>query len=334
MTTGAQETENKNKATTLKQVVNTLKERITLSGYAQFGYTYDAAIDRNEFDTKRAILTVQGEVTKKLSCTFMYSLVGTPQYLEMYADYRFLPELQVRAGAFKTPFTIENLISLCDVELINCCSQAVNYLAGINGSDPLHGARTGRDLGIMLYGDLWNRRVSYNFALMNGQGINISDRNNHKDWVGSITVRPFTWLDVCGSFIQGIGHATADSPYNPTVTVGENYTRNRYAAGFYVRSKPVDVRSEYLVGKDGTVQSNGYYATLSAHVLPKFDLIASVDYFNPNKALTEVDQTNYTIGTQYWFYPRCRVQAQYTHRRSHKANQKGGLLQMQLQFRF
>ena len=33
----------KEEATTLSKVVNTLKERITLAGYAQLGYTYDDA---------------------------------------------------------------------------------------------------------------------------------------------------------------------------------------------------------------------------------------------------------------------------------------------------
>ena len=42
--------------TPLNQVVNTLKERISLSGYAQLGYTYDdAANPDNTFDIKRII---------------------------------------------------------------------------------------------------------------------------------------------------------------------------------------------------------------------------------------------------------------------------------------
>ena len=42
--------------TPLNQVVNTLKERISLAGYAQLGYTYDDATNPdNTFDIKRII---------------------------------------------------------------------------------------------------------------------------------------------------------------------------------------------------------------------------------------------------------------------------------------
>ena len=41
---------------TLGKVVNTLKERINLSAYAQLGYTYNSAADPdNTFDIKRVI---------------------------------------------------------------------------------------------------------------------------------------------------------------------------------------------------------------------------------------------------------------------------------------
>ena len=66
----------------------------------------------------------------------MYSFANTGKILEAYTEYRFLPQLTARIGQFKTMYTIENPMSPCFVELINCYSQAVNYLAGINGSDP------------------------------------------------------------------------------------------------------------------------------------------------------------------------------------------------------
>ena len=37
---------------------------------------------------------------------------------------------------------------------------------------------------------------------MNGQGINLKDKNNHKDIVGSLMVHPLDWLSVGGSFIK------------------------------------------------------------------------------------------------------------------------------------
>ena len=257
-----------------------------------------------------------------------YELTG----LEAYTEYKFLPQLTARIGQFKTMYTIENPMSPCYVELINCYSQSVNYLAGINGSDPLYGSSSGRDMGLLIYGDLFGKLVNYNFALMNGQGINLKDKNNQKDIVGNLMVNPLDWLSVGGSFVKGKGCAVATSSLNPDIQTGDNYTRNRWSAGAVIKTKPVDVRTEYLAGKDGHVKSDGYYVTASAHVFPKFDVIASYDYFNKSKVLDD-KQTNYVVGLQYWFYPKCRVQAQYTYCNRHIGD-NSNLLQAQLQVRF
>lgn len=317
----------------LNDVVNTLKDRISLAGYAQVGYTYDDYGETsNTFDIKRVIFMAQGKVTDRWTCYFMYSFANTGKILEAYTEYKFLPQLTARIGQFKTMYTIENPMSPCFVELINCYSQAVNYLAGINGSDPLYGSTSGRDMGILIYGDLFGKLMSYNLALMNGQGINIKDKNNQKDFVGGLTVNPLKWLSVAGSFVTGKGCAVGASAINPDIQVGDNYTRNRWSAGAVIKTKPVDVRTEYLAGKDGQIKSDGYYITASAHVLPKFDVIASYDYLNKNKTIDD-KQNNYVVGLQYWFYPKCRLQAQYTYC-NRQAGESSNLLQAQLQVRF
>lgn len=327
----AQEKGNKN---TVNNVVNTLKERLTVEGYAQLGYTYEDEADTktNTFDIKRAILMVRGKITDHWTAYFMYSFANTSKVLEAYTEYQFLPELTVRVGQFKTMFTFENPLSPCVLELINCNSQATNYLSGYDGSDPLYGSHSGRDLGLMVYGDLFNKLFTYHLAVMNGQGINKKDGNNQKDIVGSLQAHPLQWLTIGGSFVKGKGHAIATSAVNPDIKVGDNYDRNRWAASLKLQFKPIDIRTEYLYGKDGHVRSDGYYLTASIHVLPKFDIIASYDYFNRNKTLKD-KQTNYVAGVQWWFYPKCRLQLQYTYR-DPKHREASNLLQTQVQVRF
>ena len=318
----------------LKDVANTLKERITLEGYTQLGYTYDNANKgkANTFEVKRAIIMARGKITDRWSCYFMYNFANTGKILEAYTEYKFLSELTVRIGEFKTMFTFENPMSPCTLELISCNSQATNYLAGYDGSDPLYGSHAGRDLGILFYGDLFDKLFTYHLGIMNGQGINRKDGNNQKDIVGSLLARPTGWLSVGGTFSKGKGCAVAVSSVNPDIAVGDNYDRNRWSAGALLKFKPVDIRTEYLHGKDGRVRSDGYYFTLSAHVLPRIDLIASYDYFNRNKKQTD-KQTNYVGGAQWWFYPKCRLQLQYT-RRAPKLAEASNLLQAQVQVRF
>ncbi|MDR3118668.1 MAG: OprO/OprP family phosphate-selective porin [Mediterranea sp.] len=313
-------------------VINTLKDRIRLMGYAQAGYTRDDADNvEDNFDIKRIIFMAEGQITDDWLLYFMYNFNSGGTLLEMYTDYRILPGLSARLGQFKVPYTIENTLSPTVVELIDCYSQATNYLAAVGPHDPLRGSTTGRDLGFILFGNLLNDRLTYNAGFFNGQGINNKDKNSNKEFVGSLIVNPTKWLSVGGSITTGKGNAIALSDANPDIRTGDNYSRDRWAAGAVVKTKPVSLRTEYLGGKDGNVKSNGYYATASIHVCPNLDIIASYDYLNKNKALG-LKQTNYVAGIQYWFYPRCRVQAQYTH--SDKDPDSSNMIQAQVQVRF
>ena len=69
----------------LNDVVNTLKDRISLSGYAQVVYTYDDAGEgtSNTFDIKRVIFMARGKITDKWSAYFMYSFANTGKILEV-----------------------------------------------------------------------------------------------------------------------------------------------------------------------------------------------------------------------------------------------------------
>ncbi|KAA6311854.1 hypothetical protein EZS27_037101, partial [termite gut metagenome] len=299
----------------------------------QTGYTYDDQVNTNTFDIKRIIFMAQGKITNEWLFYFMYTLGPGSSLTEIYTEYKLLSGLSARLGQFKTPYTIENLMSPTTVELINCYSLATNYLAGVDNSDRLYGGTGGRDIGLMIHGALLDKLFYYQLALMNGQGINIKDQNNNKDVAGNLMVNPLKWLSVGGSFSKGKGYALAASNVVSDVAVGESYTRNRWSAGAIVETAPVSLRSEYLSGKDGKVNSDGFYAVASFHVLPKkIDLIASYDYFNRNKSVGD-KQTNYIVGAQYWFYPKCRVQLQYTFR-DMKKGEDSSLVQAQIQIRF
>ena len=219
------------KKPSLNQVVNTLKERISLAGYAQLGYTYDdAAKPDNTFDIKRIIFMAHGKITKRWTCDFMYDFYNGGMLLEVYTDYQFLPGLTARIGEFKVPYTIENELSPTTVELINCYSQSVCYLAGVSGSDKCYGMTSGRDIGMMIHGKLFHDFLQYKVAVINGQGLNTKDKNSQKDVVGNLMIYPLEWLSVGGSFIRGTGHAIADSEYTGIKT-GENYAKKRWSAG-------------------------------------------------------------------------------------------------------
>ena len=47
-------------------------------------------------------------------------------------------------------------------------------------------------------------------------------------------------------------------------------------------------------------------------VVNALDVVASGETFDRNTKVDGWDQTNLTIGLQYWYYKKCRVQLQYT----------------------
>ena len=297
-----------------KQSIDWMKEltnRIELHGYAQGGYSYDDHGGTNStFNLKRTLFWAKARVTDRFSFLFMHDFSSVVQ--EYYLDYRFSNDksFNMRLGQFKHSYSLENPLSPTMLELIDVYSQAVLYLAG-EGPDPLNGVNYGRDLGLMVYGDLFNDRLHYELALMNGQGINRKDGNSDKDVIVRLEYKPTDHLRIVGSAQKGRGHAVGTAPWNPSVALGDDYRRDRVSLGAEWKSKDLNVRAEYLGGKDGDVGSLGGYVTTSIPIAKDLDIVASADYYNRNTDM-DYEQTNVTGGLQYWFFKKCRLQVQYT----------------------
>ena len=313
------------------QDIDWMKEitsRVTLNGYAQGGYSWQDMQGKknNEFNLKRTLLWAKARITDRWSFLFMHDFSSVVQ--EFYTDYRFSKgtELTVRLGQFKHSFTIENPLSPTVLELVDVYSQSVLFLAG-EGPDPLHGVNYGRDMGLMVFGDLFQEKIHYEFSVMNGQGVNKHDGNKQKDLIGRLEYKPMKELRLVVSGQLGTGHALDTAAWNPTVKKGQDYKRNRisagaewksgsYAPGKYKEGRPISLRGEILEGRDGDVISQGAYLTACVPCWQGIDVVASADYFDRN---TDMDyyQTQLTAGLQYWFYKKCRIQLQYTRTFSH-----------------
>ena len=161
--------------------------KLTLFGYAQtqFDMTMVGPETKNSFSMTRIILMANAELTRKLSFFLMIDAASTQaaKHLhEYYAQYAFMPELKVRVGQFKTPYTLENIISPTLLGNVNL-NEGTRYMAGVAG-DPLYGNYVGRDLGAMVTGDAIKARdghyyLNYSLGLFNGAGMNLRDNNKH-----------------------------------------------------------------------------------------------------------------------------------------------------------
>ena len=298
--------------------------RITLNGYAQGGWSYQNPNDKpqNAYNLKRTLLWAKARITDRWSFMFMHDFSSVVQ--EYYTDYRLSKgnELTVRFRQFKHSYTMENPMSPTQLELVDVYSQAVLYLAG-EGPDPLNGVNSGRDMGLEVYGDLAKGLVHYELALMSGQGVNRKDLNNQKDFIAKLELRPVDGFRVVASGYLGTGCAVGTAAWNPEINVGDNYKRNRYSVGAeyktqpytgskYKEARPASIRAEWLGGQDGNVGSRGGYVTTTIPVVDALDIVASGETFDRNTKVDGWDQTNLTVGLQYWFYKKCRMQLQYT----------------------
>ncbi len=332
-----------------------LKERITVNGYAQAGYTYTHVDGKNSntFDVKRTLLWAKARITDRWSFLFMHDF--NSQVQEFYTDYRITEGkgLTIRFGQFKNQLSLENPLSPVVVELVDVLSQGATYLSGC-GSDPLFGINYGRDLGIDLFGELADGKLRYNLEVMNGRGINKKDLDNKKDVIVKLDWRPTEGLRFVASAQKGYATAVNTSIYCPDIAVGETYRRDRWTIGAeyksgtndYWKDRCFSVRGEWLAGKDKDNVSCGGYVTASAPLCGQWDWIASVDYFNYNKDVDFVnmngttctndnkDQLNLVAGVQYWFFRKCRVQLQYTYGDDWKYDDPTHRVQVQTQIAF
>ena len=305
------------------ELLKDISSRITVNGFAQAGYTYvhNNGANTNTWDVKRTLLWARARVTDRWSFLLMHDFSSVLQ--EFYTDFRISGDksLNVRFGQFKTQLSLENPLLPTIVEMVDVGSQAVAYLTGC-GSDPLWGINYGRDLGIDIYGELFGGKLLYNFEIMNGRGVNKKDADNKKDVIVKLDYRPVNGLRLVASAQKGYGTALDESIYIPEpnrIAKGETYRRDRWTAGFEYKSgandswknRSVTLRGEVLGGRDGKTHSWGSYLTTSIPLKGCWDVVASYDYFNFAKGFDR-DRTQLVFGLQYWFFRRCRFQAQYT----------------------
>jgi len=295
--------------------------RVKVRAYAQGGYTatfQNEGKNSNTFDLKRIVLMVGADIAPHFYAFFMHEFKsGAVQ--EYYLEYRPFKALNFRLGQSKNELSIENPLSPTILESISCSSQSVAWLCG---ADPLVNNGSGRDLGIMMYGDLFNSKLHYVIEVVNGGQINTSDKNNQKNIIAKLEYKVLPTLKLSVSGQKGYGYAVATSPFNPGIKLGDTYRQNRYAAGFewtgsragrdFWRNRCPYVRCEALGGKDGDVGSFGVYGATTIPLYKQLDVVAVADYFNKNTDM-HLRQTNLTLGFQYWIHTKCRLQAQYAY---------------------
>lgn len=315
--------------------------RFILEGYGQVNYnvTDNGSETTNGYDLTRVFVIPTVKITPKLSVTSMLDVASKDHSKvihEYWAQYKFCDEATIKVGQYKTYYTMENLISPTSMGNI-FFHDCMNYMAGVVG-DPTYGNFVGRDFGVTLMGQFLpakdgHKQLGYAVGLMNGSGINQKENNTQKDLTVKLDFMPTKKLTLSASTYLGTGHAIANDPYGQ-FAMGDNYKRQRIAAGFEANTKPLYLRSEYLRGWDEGIPSQGAYAEAWLHVVPQHKIDVLLDYEYLDKNIHIFDATrNYMAGVQWWFHKKCRISSLFQLKNPATGeNTKQWVTQLQLRF--
>ena len=234
----------------------------------------------------------------------------------------------------------------------------INRLSGF-GDRAGEKSSGGRDIGVQLSGDILpnasgRKLLHYQVGVYNGEGINRSDKNNQKDFIGGLWVMPvkgvrigaFGWTGSHGDMVTGQVY-----DYGMTRNITGNVRLNRYAISAEYDKNEYTFRAEYLHSQGwgtGVVGSNvinydlgdkadGWYAFGIVPII-KSKLHAKARYQTYRVAKEWSSSVNQVeCGLNYFFTKNLEMHLEYSHvndRNLAPDNHNYNLVDVELDFRF
>lgn len=242
---------------------------IEIGNLVTAGIRFKSQVDFREFpdepgtsskplvDLHRTRIGVEGRLVKELEYQIEGELSDASQpWRDVYIQTRSFRVLQVRAGQFKIPFSLDQLTSSMDLDF-NYRSLAASYLA------------PGRDIGFMAFGRVIGETLRYQAAVFKHGGDNVreserTDAQADRTYAGRLVVRPWTGAEnLLRTFSAGIAFTSGELPAGPNGVRGKtvpgdaffqqlfvNGHRRRIGGEFQWRPGPVGLQAEYITTRD------------------------------------------------------------------------------------
>lgn len=315
------ETANKEQKATLPQKVEKVRQ-VFNTPYMQFGgngqlmYRYsDVDKIHNDFKAKNLFISVSGKLNDSFRYGFLLEMVN-PSVQEFWGEWTAAKEFNFKVGQFKSPFTLESQYVPATLETA-AYSRTISNLVGYAGEDDVLKKQNnknnfGRDAGAMISGELFpmekHNLLQYSAGVFQGTGVTTGETNNAKDFTGMLLLQPVQGLRVGGGVYFGqASYAKAGE------TVISDHVRDRWYVSADYKSERFNARAEWINGNDGGIEKEGVYAMGLYYLVPKkLNALLKADYYNRNKDINS-EVIDYTVGINYYFYPQCRVQLNYTY---------------------
>ena len=219
----------------------------------------------------------------------------------------FAPNMELQIGQQKMPVTEEGYRSSSKLDMVE------RSIIGRTYGDF-------RDQGILLKDSY--KYFDYYLGLFNGSGRNKTDDNNEKNGTGRVVFKPFSpWK-------LGVSGQKGSSGANEADV-------ERLGGDTQIEYGPASIKAEYMYGKDGEVDGQGFYVQPGFFLIPdKLQLVGRYDHFDPNSDKND-DRVQEIAAALNWFLYKHNAKAQFEYmRRNNDAANDENVVLVNLQAAF
>lgn len=191
----------------------------------------------DSFDIRRARIDARGKVHEFMTFRIQASLEDNPYVRNAWVDLKWSDPLHLRLGQMKVPFSTEWMTF----------DNQVNFLERAT-SEPVY---TFFDRGVLLWGDLAGKRLTYQVGAYTGAGVDADttkgDVDDHKDVAMRLFAQPFRGSST--EWLEGLYLALQGTSGSESVPTRRYETRGLTAPNY--ESQIWRWRTEQVIGTDG-----------------------------------------------------------------------------------
>jgi phosphate-selective porin len=176
----------------------TIELKLAASAQLDGRFYEGSSVAPHSFDIRRARIDFSARLFDRVMIRIQGAFEDTPYIRNAFIDVRFWSVLHLRVGQMKVPFSSTWL----------AFDNQVDFLERPT-AEPLYPFF---DRGAMIWGDLFGQRITYNFGVFTGAGVDLDankgDIDNSKDIAWRLFLQPFRgsshrWLE--GIYLAGHG---------------------------------------------------------------------------------------------------------------------------------
>ena len=243
--------------------------------------------------------------------------------MQAWVSYKPSTYAQFRVGQFKYPFGIEAYPGLIVWKFIipSYATLGITKKLGTEGG-------MFRDIGAQVEGIVSaSKDISffYKAMVMNGNGPNLIDNNNEKDYVGNLGVNLPYNITVAGSYFTGKAYDANADGINESAFSGNISLKNKR---FTFQAEYLSATNEFI---NKSVKPNGYYVYGTYKILDELEAGVRYDAYDKDSEVENNSISRITLQSGYYFSKLNRIMLNYEIINDDAAPNKGNLLNLLFQ---